>query len=403
MIEIIYLLLSTALFLSFSYIFAKKLQASVAVAFIIGLIIRIAASVVFSSVQNYDTDSYELVARSVLSGANIYMHPALEHHPYFPLFLYIPAFTALLTSSPQLFIFILKLIFSLFDSAIILLVYRTALRKKNAALLYAVNPVTILTTCYHGQFDAVVLLFLLCSFYYLSRTVRERTGMLLFSAAIALKTWPLLLIAFPFKKVRNWKNLLLLAVFPLITTLIYSFLFSSHIQDIVGVILRYRGVYGEWGMTKYLLSEENMSSQFRILFSSLVVFLIFLYSIKLRWKRGFASALKVLLLFFVFTPSFGVQWLMWLVPFFLIVMPRYTYGFLMAVFVYVFLTYGSWIAVSASTAPLWHATLTIAGFILYVLFILYWVYMNMNFIYNRRRIEETHEKTEPVSFDIGKE
>jgi len=156
-------------------------------------------------------------------------------------------------------------------------------------------------------------------------------------------------------------------------------------------------------MTKYLLSEENMSSQFRILFSTLVVFLIFLYSIKLKWKRGFASALKVLLLFFVLTPSFGVQWLMWLVPFFLIVMPKYAYGFLMAVFVYVFLTYGSWIAVNASTAPLWHATLTVAGFILYVLFILYWVYMNMNFIYNRRRIEETHEKTEPVSGDTSKE
>lgn len=115
MVELIFLLLSAALFLSFSYIYAKKLQTSVAISFVTGLIIRLITSAVFSSVQNYDTDSYELVARSVLSGANIYMHPALEHHPYFPLFMYVPAFVALLTSNPQLFILILKLIFSLFD------------------------------------------------------------------------------------------------------------------------------------------------------------------------------------------------------------------------------------------------------------------------------------------------
>jgi hypothetical protein len=64
-----------------------------------------------------------------------------------------------------------------------------------AAWIYAVHPVSILVTGFHGQFDAVALALVLLSLETLARGRRDGAALLL-GAAIATKSFPVLLLPF---------------------------------------------------------------------------------------------------------------------------------------------------------------------------------------------------------------
>jgi len=64
-----------------------------------------------------------------------------------------------------------------------------------AAWLYAVHPVSLLVTGFHGQFDAIALAFVLLALESLARERRDASALLL-GAAIATKAFPVLLLPF---------------------------------------------------------------------------------------------------------------------------------------------------------------------------------------------------------------
>ena len=64
-----------------------------------------------------------------------------------------------------------------------------------APWLYAVHPVSVLVGGFHGQFDAIPLLFLLLALEALARGRRDASALAL-SAAIALKSFPVLVLPF---------------------------------------------------------------------------------------------------------------------------------------------------------------------------------------------------------------
>src|SRR5690348_13788442 len=96
------------------------------------------------------------------------------HLPYLPAinaFLWLEG--AIAASLPVLLPLSLKLIPILFDSLLAVLIYDLVGRKEarwalRAGLLYALNPLTILITGFHGQWDSIALFFLLLAFGWLT-------------------------------------------------------------------------------------------------------------------------------------------------------------------------------------------------------------------------------------------
>ena len=60
---------------------------------------------------------------------------------------------------------------------------------------YALHPVAILVVGFHGQFDSVALLALVCALRWLDRGLRDRSALAL-AAGIALKSFPVLVLPF---------------------------------------------------------------------------------------------------------------------------------------------------------------------------------------------------------------
>lgn len=118
---------------------------------------------------NFDTQSYLLVVAAVESGQNVYA--ATDRYNYSPVWSWVV--TALWrVSTPNVGVFVLLLgllqIAADCGSAALLLriarrLSRTPEESRRAALLFFANPVSILISCVHGQFDGLSILCLLAA------------------------------------------------------------------------------------------------------------------------------------------------------------------------------------------------------------------------------------------------
>jgi hypothetical protein len=270
---------------------------------------------------NYDLNSWRIGGESVLKGINIYPIVALRNLPFLPLFLYLEAFALIISSKIFTQIIILKIIFSFFNLCVIYLIY--LLSKKNAYMtaLYAFNPVSLLVTCFHGQFDSLpVFLILLC--VYLIQKRRKTIPLLILSFAITLKTWPVL-FCIPLFRLMKTKftiryiisSLTLLSIFPILCTAFYTFFFHANPLLIAKVVISYGGVVTIWGLSKglFLLIGKN-----KILFfvlKLLFVVILFVFQIRNKEKSVFTQIYFAMVLFFVITTGFGIQYFYWIIPF----------------------------------------------------------------------------------------
>ncbi|MFN2386305.1 MAG: hypothetical protein ABR576_08475 [Thermoanaerobaculia bacterium] len=136
--------------------------------FLLLLFLRIAVAAQFRG--NYDSASFWVVSDLALRGENIYA--ATERYNYSPLWAWVLAgVKALSGGSPGLFVLFVGLLATAVDVVTAELVRRLALRKggatpegaRRAALLFFSNPVSVLISSAHGQFDGLSILFLLAA------------------------------------------------------------------------------------------------------------------------------------------------------------------------------------------------------------------------------------------------
>lgn len=270
---------------------------------------------------NYDTYSVRIVGEKILHGVNIYPTIAMGRHPYFPLFLYFEAASFFLSTKLLSQAMLLKIVFSLANLGIVYLIYILSKKNTTLTLLYAVNPISLLITCFQGQFDSIPVFFILLSIHFLNKKQKVPT-LLALSAAIAFKTWPVLFVLPILKKINrtfSLKKILvqcaLLMSIPFLCTLIYSLLFHANPLLIGKVILSYGGVINVWGLGKglFLLFGNNKLAFFFFKIFSVAVILLF----ELKNKEGtvYSQLLMALLLFFIITPGFGIQYFFWIIPF----------------------------------------------------------------------------------------
>ena len=133
--------------------------------FLLVLVLRLSIAAQFRG--NYDSESFRIVADIVLSGQNVYA--ATTRYNYSPLWAgALAALWAMARPSFSVFVLLIGLLQTAADVASALLVVRIARRlgrpgdeARRAGLLFFSNPISVLASGAHGQFDGLAILLLL--------------------------------------------------------------------------------------------------------------------------------------------------------------------------------------------------------------------------------------------------
>ena len=170
------------------------------------------------------------------------------------------ASTYLSRTTPLPFIVWLKLPAVLADLLVSLVIYKTFQKwGKSAAtsfywaLLYALNPIPVLVSAYHGQFDAIPVLLLLLAWYSFHFGRRIVRSAVLLGFAILNKTWPIVFLPIGFIRLPNYRQrfgyaLLTLSI-PVLFTTAYILWFNADPTPILRRTLTHAGVPGYWGLS----------------------------------------------------------------------------------------------------------------------------------------------------------
>ena len=196
-----------------------------------------------------------------------------------------------------------------------------------AFALFALNPVSLLVSGYHGNTDSALAMLALASCYLLECRNAPFTAGLALGGAINVKLIPVLLIPILVVRVTKWDGLVRLAaglsvaVIPFVPALLTSWPGFRHNA------LEYNSSWENWGFAFFIRHAEASSRLHAIadivhrVFASIGRYLIvggILAVCQLqRLTRRFDSfqlAACAFALFLVFTPGFGVQYTVVVVP-----------------------------------------------------------------------------------------
>jgi hypothetical protein len=306
----------------------------------------------------YDIESYEIVGRLVLNGKDVYSSPeTIDRHPYLPLQMYWMAFALKLSETLRWsfakVVRILPITADVFITLIIFQILRRDVSPQaafNAGLWYALNPIAVFVSAYHGQFDAVPLLFTLMAFYWVSRSPAVGGGWL--GLGILDKSWPVLALPSLLWATRRWKRgmaLVLMAVLiPLIGVVSYLLLFDANLWMVLKRALTYNRGVGIWGYTYFirmlsvLAPDTGQAFAFFITYGRYLTLLGlgFVWWFWARKETPLAGFLTILVAFFALTHAFAIQYLVWLVPFAILDQDyRWLYRYTLGAFAYMFLAY----------------------------------------------------------------
>jgi uncharacterized membrane protein len=198
------------------------------------------------------------------------------------------------------------------------------------AWAYALHPVAILVVGFHGQFDSVALLALVCGLRWLERGRLDRSA-LAFAAGIALKSFPVIVLPFALLFVpgdrRARVRYALLATVP-VALLLLPFALADRVA-LVRELFAYGGVpdFGWIGamravraVTRGQLARASAEQWSPLVTASKALFLAAAAVLWVAVARGWirwraeASALGVLLAFQVVYGALSAQYLLWPVP-----------------------------------------------------------------------------------------
>ena len=199
-----------------------------------------------------------------------------------------------------------------------------------AAWIYAVHPVSILVTGFHGQFDSIALLFVLLATGALARGRRDGSALFL-AAAIGTKSFPVLLVPFfAFAGAASWGKALRYAF--LATAPVALLLLPFAMADLPALrreLLAYSGIadFGWTGFVRgvtWLATGDLARSEARVWpvasAASKVLFLAAWSALVLATRRGWLAftpaqaGLATFVAFNVFYGALSAQYLLWVVP-----------------------------------------------------------------------------------------
>ncbi len=191
----------------------KMQKVMITFVFITGLLARLLLAY-FSPGASYDMASFRMQGQAVLDGQNIYAATA-GRHPYPPVWMFVPTTALILeerTGWP--FAFWVRLPAIGFDLGIGALLWVLSRRRKDppAALrdtmIYVFNPIALLVVS-HGMFDAIPLFFILLAYLSIATLSTKRRAILSalsLGLGIAIKGFPVLALPAFVLKQKKWQH-----------------------------------------------------------------------------------------------------------------------------------------------------------------------------------------------------
>jgi hypothetical protein len=299
---------------------------------LIAAVARLVPALVLPLGADYDIESFRMVTDALLGGREVYA-ASLGRHPYLPFQMFIMGGMALLSRATGLpYVVAIKLPAIAADVALTGLIYytltRQGARRETAvtlALLYALNPVSLVVSAYHGQFESVTLLLLVVSWLLWHFGRRAHGSAAVLGLAILNKTWPIVLLPVMLLRGRNHRSRLVYGALalgvPVLATVLYLLLTSTAPQTMLNRALTHRGVPGYWGLSAVLAPLGRSVPAAQALFDALVAIRNWLLAAAVLlalWRTRRQSALVAMLTVIVcvmaVTVGFGNQWLLWPLP-----------------------------------------------------------------------------------------
>lgn len=271
--------------------------------------------------------SYHLQAQSAFLHRNVYLFT--DRYPYPPVWVWLVALAqglATLTTVP--FVTVVKLPGILGDGLIVALL-RQRLGTR-AALFYALNPVALLISAGHGQFDGLVLASVVAAWVFW-KAQRVTWAALALGIGIALKVYPVLLLPALVVSLPTGPRqlrLVLVAVLPvLLSMLLYTAIFGFT-PAMLTHVLGYGGTQ-QFGWSAYLFGLSRLAEPLLPVFllallvtglllaGRVAVLCLPLLVLRLRPRRALELLWLVTFLgFMVVSPGISAQYLLWVVPLF---------------------------------------------------------------------------------------
>jgi hypothetical protein len=282
---------------------------------------------------DYDIESYRIQGQAVLQGENIYA--VTFRYPYLPLWMYWPAMALKLAEVTDLpFHFCVKLLNIGADIGIGWLLWKwprpspTSLRR---AALYWFNPVVLMISTLHGQFDALVIfMIVLAARWWLDR--RLVLAALSLGVGVALKGFPLLLLPAFLIGLATWSQAV---AFVLLTGSVLVFISLPYLVSSGGRIARILLYYNSTadhsysyvffnrqaattaGIDPALTALRQLS---RWLEAGVVLGLAVLGAIR-RWLLEYRLVVAIFAIYAV-APGLASQQMLWVIPF--LILTRHT-------------------------------------------------------------------------------
>ena len=288
---------------------SRASAASRLVLFVVAAAIRLLLSAMFYGSVDITNDI--LGAGVVFNGLTQYLRV-----PYFPgihLFLWIGGLLTLHSRLPVALSF--KLFPCLFDAGIALLLMdfgRSVRDAQRRAWLYALAPIPLIITCIHGQWDSIVLFFLLLAVWACRlETFRgDVAAGVAYVLSIIAKPVAVPLLFFFFPKER--KRALIIAVSMLVTAVIYLLIINLAGAPLSMYRLKWIFNYANEGVQLIGLPELIPIPRPRVL--ALIALAPLLW---LLWTGRISRERAVLLFFLLIIGCCGIspQYLLWVVPF----------------------------------------------------------------------------------------
>lgn len=194
-------------------------------------------------------------------------------------------------------------------------------QRRNSQLLYALSPVALLISAWHGQLDPIAV-FLGLSALLLARQQRAAAAGIALGLAVAAESWPILflpgvLLYFP---VRRWWQIVASAATMLAGwALVIPLMLHGSLAKALNTLLGYRGFSGAWGWSGLLRYAHFTQAGFvgpgvssvQRLGTVLAVFAIVAVIAVFRHRSPEDVTLAIILAFLVASAGVAPQYLIW--------------------------------------------------------------------------------------------
>jgi Predicted integral membrane protein len=195
--------------------------------------------------------------------------------------------------------------------------------------IYALNPVSLIITCLHGQFDAIPAFFALFAVYAVERRHRPYLSAVILALAIAFKPYPVLFLPLIVLELKNIGRELLFATIAIAPVLLLILPFGLHTPEaVVREVFLYKGA-ALLGMLvpMRVVYVPLMHNHFPVVLTQQIIAAsrwLFLsgYAGLVVWQARrqvplLAGCVAVLLWFYTAYAGIAPQYLIWALPFLL--------------------------------------------------------------------------------------